>query len=179
MSEEAKPKVAERRREVASRSAPLAERSLPQPATPMPSPLLGRLEAVAAGDGGVDAIWLMRALAPHRNAQAHRTAIVRRLQATFGNHYAQRLMRQVSAAVESPLRGMQRQAGAGEARAVSGEAGMAFAGYPQQQGWAFLAGPGGSAGHRWNEPGFDGVAFRKTGQLEIHILDNKSFARRG
>jgi Domain of unknown function (DUF4157) len=65
-----------------------------------------------------------------------------------------------------------------EARAVGGELGMGFA-YRAEQGWAFLSGPGGSAGHRWNEPGFDGVAFRVQGQFEIHILDNKSLARAG
>jgi hypothetical protein len=66
-----------------------------------------------------------------------------------------------------------------QARAVGGEAGMGFAGYRSEEGWAFLNGPGGSAGHSWNEPGFDGVAFKVTGDFEIHILDNKSFARPG
>jgi hypothetical protein len=66
-----------------------------------------------------------------------------------------------------------------EARATAGEIGMAFAGYRVEEGWAFLTGPGGSAGHRWNEPGFDGVAFRVRGSFEIHILDNKSLARAG
>lgn len=65
-----------------------------------------------------------------------------------------------------------------KARAIAGERGMAFAGYSIEEGWAFLTGPGGySTGHRWNAPGFDGVAFKETGKFEIHILDNKSLAR--
>jgi hypothetical protein len=66
-----------------------------------------------------------------------------------------------------------------QARAVSGELGMAFGGYSSEQGWALLQGPSGSAGHKWNEPGFDGMAFRPTGKFEMHILDNKSLARPG
>jgi hypothetical protein len=44
-----------------------------------------------------------------------------------------------------------------------------------------LEGPGGPDGHQWNEPGFDGVAyrFRDADPLEIHILDNKSHAAEG
>ena len=56
---------------------------------------------------------------------------------------------------------------------------MGFTGYSVQQGWAFLTGPSGSQGHAWNAPGFDGVAFRTEGAFELHILDNKSFARAG
>ncbi|MFO1058173.1 MAG: hypothetical protein U1E53_14540 [Dongiaceae bacterium] len=70
-------------------------------------------------------------------------------------------------------------AGFREARGLLGEAGMGFAGYPQQEGWAFLTGPSGGGGHRWNEPGFDGVAFRVSGPFELHIIDNKSLARPG
>jgi hypothetical protein len=66
-----------------------------------------------------------------------------------------------------------------EARAIAGEAGMAFAGYRAEDGWAFLTGPSGSMGHTWNAPGFDGVAFRVMGPFEMHILDNKSYARPG
>ncbi|MGW5472333.1 eCIS core domain-containing protein [Streptomyces chartreusis] len=68
--------------------------------------------------------------------------------------------------------------GTREARATAGELTMGFA-YRAEEGWGFLSGPGGSAGHRWNEPGFDGVAFRTQGPFEIHILDNKSWARTG
>jgi len=66
-----------------------------------------------------------------------------------------------------------------QARAVGGEAGMGFTGYSMQQGWGFLTGPSGGAGHAWNAPGFDGVAFRTDGAFELHIVDNKSFARAG
>ena len=52
-----------------------------------------------------------------------------------------------------------------EARATGGETGMGFAGYRSEEGWAFLTGPGGSAEHRWNEPGFDGVAFKSQGTV--------------
>lgn len=43
-------------------------------------------------------------------------------------------------------------------------------------GWAFLEGPSGAGGHRWNGPGADGVAFRTAadGGLEVRILDNKA-----
>jgi hypothetical protein len=64
-----------------------------------------------------------------------------------------------------------------EARGTSGEQGMAFSGYPAEEGWVFLQGPSGSAGHAWNQPGFDGVAFKAKGGFEMHIIDNKSFAR--
>lgn len=69
--------------------------------------------------------------------------------------------------------------GLSEARGTSGELGMGFVGYPVKEGWAFLDGPGGAAGHRWNEEGFDGVAFRVSGPFEIHSLDNKSLASGG
>ncbi|MGW8375353.1 DUF4157 domain-containing protein [Streptomyces sp. ODS28] len=68
--------------------------------------------------------------------------------------------------------------GAREARGTAGELSMGFA-YRRERGWGFLAGPGGSGGHRWNDPGFDGVAFRTEGAFEIHIIDNKSWARTG
>jgi hypothetical protein len=55
---------------------------------------------------------------------------------------------------------------------------MGFA-YRYEEGWAFLEGPSGGLGHRWNAPGFDGVAFRIRGDFELEILDNKSLARLG
>jgi hypothetical protein len=64
-------------------------------------------------------------------------------------------------------------------RALAGELGMAFAGYRAEDGWGMLIGPGGSAGHRWNQPGFDGVAFSESGPLVIHIIDNKSYKGAG
>ncbi len=90
---------------------------------------------------------------------------------TQSRRYPSKIMRQTSPG-PSPV-------SFGEARATGGEAGMGFSGYSSKEGWAFLSGPGGSAGHRWNEPGFDGVAFRTRGKFEIHILDNKSLARAG
>ncbi|MGP0066334.1 MAG: hypothetical protein ACLQGP_22445 [Isosphaeraceae bacterium] len=57
---------------------------------------------------------------------------------------------------------------------------MGFAGYRAEDGWAFLTGPGGGgAAHQWNDPGFDGVAFKTSGPFETHIIDNKSWARAG
>jgi Domain of unknown function (DUF4157) len=76
----------------------------------------------------------------------------------------------------SDVPAVQRQAGPTESRAVAGEQAMGFA-YRMEEGWAFLTGPGGGEGHRWNEPGFDGIAYRVTGPFEMHILDNKSLAR--
>ncbi|GAA1579268.1 hypothetical protein GCM10009678_72380 [Actinomadura kijaniata] len=64
-------------------------------------------------------------------------------------------------------------------RGYHGEQGMGFLGYPQEQGWAFLEGPSGAAGHGITAAGFDGVAIRTKGPLEIHIIDNKSVAHRG
>jgi hypothetical protein len=102
-------------------------------------------------------------------------------------HELTHVMQQGALASASAMPTVQRQhpppgatgAGFREARGLLGEAGMAFAGYRAEEGWAFLTGPGGSAGHRWNEPGFDGVAFRVSGPFEIHILDNKSLASVG
>ena len=37
----------------------------------------------------------------------------------------------------------------------------------------------GSAAHQWNDPGFDGVAFKTSGPFRNHIIDNKSWARAG
>jgi hypothetical protein len=64
-------------------------------------------------------------------------------------------------------------------RGIFGEQGMAFSGYSMQQGWGFLEGPSGTAGHAWNAPGFDGVAFRTDGAFELHILDNKAYKASG
>lgn len=63
-----------------------------------------------------------------------------------------------------------------EARATSGELGMSFAGYPIKEGYGCIVGPGGQAGHRWNEPSFDGVFFTERGRFEMDIVDNKSWA---
>ncbi|TWE21912.1 uncharacterized protein DUF4157 [Kitasatospora atroaurantiaca] len=63
------------------------------------------------------------------------------------------------------------------ARGFGGEQAMGFA-YPQEE-WIFLGGPSGAAGHGVTTSGFDGVAVRTGGPLEIHLLDNKSLARQG
>lgn len=62
---------------------------------------------------------------------------------------------------------------------MQGESGMAFFGYPYEDGWGFLEGPSGARGHAWNAPGSDGVAFRLEGPFEVQYLDNKSFSRGG
>lgn len=64
------------------------------------------------------------------------------------------------------------------ARGYSGEQAMGFEQYPSSDGWVFVEGPSGAAGHNATAPGFDGVAYNtKTG--ELHIVDNKSFKRTG
>lgn len=64
------------------------------------------------------------------------------------------------------------------ARGFFGEQEMAFRGYRAEDGWALIEGPSGATGHGVTTSGFDGVAYNvRTGQL--HILDNKSFARSG
>ncbi|MBF6336856.1 DUF4157 domain-containing protein [Nocardia abscessus] len=65
------------------------------------------------------------------------------------------------------------------ARGHAGEQGMGFTGYRAEDGWMFLEGPSGSAGHGITASGFDGVAVQTKGALEIHILDNKSLQREG
>lgn len=57
-----------------------------------------------------------------------------------------------------------------------GEQGAGF--YLGAEGYYFVEGPGGSAGHAANAPGFDGVAFNpKTGDLII--FDNKAYKSQG
>ncbi|MCM6776637.1 DUF4157 domain-containing protein [Nocardia sp. CDC159] len=65
------------------------------------------------------------------------------------------------------------------ARGHAGEQGMGFLGYRAEDGWFFLEGPSGAKGHGITATGFDGVAVRTKGAIEIHILDNKSLAREG
>ncbi|MDF5753122.1 DUF4157 domain-containing protein [Spongiactinospora sp. TRM90649] len=65
-------------------------------------------------------------------------------------------------------------------RGYAGEQQMGFAGYPAEEGWAFLEGPSGVAGHGPSHRGFDGVAVRfPKNTVEIHLMDNKSLARGG
>lgn len=59
--------------------------------------------------------------------------------------------------------------------AHGGEQAMGFA-YPQRQGWVFLTGPSGRAGHPWNAPGPDAIAVKTTGCFKIRIIDNKASA---
>jgi hypothetical protein len=68
-----------------------------------------------------------------------------------------------------------------EAVATYGEQGMAFVGLPAREGWRLVDGPSGAAGHPYNSPGFDGVAFRWTpdGRFELRIVDNKALSRPG
>lgn len=65
-----------------------------------------------------------------------------------------------------------------EARAISGELGIAF--HLGQQGFIFFEAPssslGNAGGHAWNKPGVDGLAFNpKTG--EIILYDNKAWKK--
>jgi hypothetical protein len=46
-------------------------------------------------------------------------------------------------------------------------------GYKQEQGWIFVEGPSGAAGHGITTPGFDGVAYN-TKADELLVIDNKS-----
>jgi hypothetical protein len=55
-----------------------------------------------------------------------------------------------------------------------GEATAAFARYSIQQGWHLLEGPSGRAGHAWNAPGPDIIAYRATGPFALEITDNKA-----
>ncbi|BCJ74515.1 hypothetical protein CS0771_40590 [Catellatospora sp. IY07-71] len=60
-----------------------------------------------------------------------------------------------------------------EPRGVLGEQSMAFA--YGSKGWNLLDGPSGQAGHRWNAPGIDAIAFKaEGGKLEVHLVDNKN-----
>jgi hypothetical protein len=66
------------------------------------------------------------------------------------------------------------------ARGYAGEQGMGSMHYRQEDGWIFFEGPGGSRGHRVTQSGFDGVAYNvRTGESEIHLIDNKSLGRTG
>lgn len=58
------------------------------------------------------------------------------------------------------------------ARGYAGEQGMGF-GYSQENGWIFIEGPGGAAGHGVTNKGFDGVAYSVKAD-ELHLIDNKS-----
>ena len=61
-------------------------------------------------------------------------------------------------------------------RGAAGELGAAFVGYPRRD-WVLVEGPGGPAGHGVTSRGFDLVAVRVRGDFEVHLVDNKSFAR--
>ncbi|TFH47375.1 MAG: DUF4157 domain-containing protein [ANME-2 cluster archaeon] len=63
-------------------------------------------------------------------------------------------------------------------RGHAGEQSLAFTVYRQQNGWGVIRGPSGSAGHGVTARGEDGL-FYNTRTRELHIADNKSFARSG
>ena len=64
------------------------------------------------------------------------------------------------------------------ARGYAGEQGMGFGLYRKEEGWIFIEGPSGSAGHGVTTSSFDGVAYNtRTG--ELHLVDNKSLAATG
>jgi len=64
------------------------------------------------------------------------------------------------------------------ARGYAGEQGMGFALYRAEDGWVFIRGPSGSQGHGVTTSGEDGLAYNVRTK-ELHIIDNKSLARRG
>jgi hypothetical protein len=71
-----------------------------------------------------------------------------------------------------------RQVDPRHARGHVGEQAMGAGSYRAENGWVFIDGPSGGGGHAVTQSGADGVAYNvRTG--ELHILDNKSLARRG
>jgi hypothetical protein len=64
------------------------------------------------------------------------------------------------------------------ARGYSGEQNMGFNLYPAEQGWIFIEGPSGAAGHGVTTSGFDGLAYNPNLDL-LDIVDNKSLKRAG
>jgi hypothetical protein len=65
-----------------------------------------------------------------------------------------------------------------EAWATFGEVGAAFGRYRVRDGWVLLEGPGGPAGHAWNSPGQDIVAYRALGDFALELNDNKALGSR-
>ena len=64
------------------------------------------------------------------------------------------------------------------ARGFVGEQDMGFIHYRQEDGWILFEGPGGAAGHGVTQRSFDAVAYN-TNTGEVHLVDNKSWARKG
>lgn len=75
-------------------------------------------------------------------------------------------------------RAIQRQPDPRHARGHAGEQSMGFSHYRREEGWLFVRGPSGSGGHGVTTGGEDGLAYNVRTK-ELHILDNKSLARRG
>lgn len=73
---------------------------------------------------------------------------------------------------------LQRQVDPRHARGYAGEQGLAFSVYRWEDGWAVIRGPSGSSGHGVTTGGEDGL-FYNVRTHELHIADNKSFARKG
>jgi hypothetical protein len=64
------------------------------------------------------------------------------------------------------------------ARGHAGEQGLAFSNYRWEDGWGAIRGPSGSEGHPTTTRGEDGLFWNQRTR-ELHIVDNKSLARRG
>jgi hypothetical protein len=79
---------------------------------------------------------------------------------------------------QSHITRLQRQVDPRHIRGYAGEQGLAFNLYRLEDGWAVIRGPGGSAGHGITASGEDGL-FYNVRTHELHIADNKSFARKG
>jgi hypothetical protein len=64
------------------------------------------------------------------------------------------------------------------ARGYVGEQGAGFEHYSAKEGWFFVEGPSGGAGHGVTASGFDGVAYNPKLD-ELHLVDNKSLKAAG
>jgi Domain of unknown function (DUF4157) len=120
---------------------------------------LGRHVVLGAGKGlpgSVERPWLL----------AHELAHV----AQYESGAPEMVRRQPAGSGPLPITPMDPR----HARGYAGEQTMGF-GYSEKDGWIFVEGPSGAAGHGVTEPGFDGVAYNIPAD-ELHLADNKSLA---
>ena len=120
---------------------------------------LGRHVVLGAGKGlpgSAERPWLL----------AHELAHV----AQYESGAPEMVRRQPAGSGASPVTPMDPR----HARGYAGEQTMGF-GYSEKDGWIFVEGPSGAAGHGVTEPGFDGVAYNIPAD-ELHLVDNKSLA---
>lgn len=71
-----------------------------------------------------------------------------------------------------------RQVDSRHTRGYGGEQSMGFNLYSAEEGWMFVEGPSGAAGHGVTGKGFDGIAYNPKLD-ELHLLDNKSLKASG